>query len=231
MSHHDHHSKNLSPFTWLVLFVVVVGGGIWFTLHQAGTDLSDSGQGSTIPVAVHPAQGQASTTVPVTTLTYNSTIHQFSFSYPSTWKISGVFNQGLYANAIALIRADQEQTIASNMQADSDVIKKLSQDDALFFRISNNTSINSIVSFLYGPGVVVSNVVIGNRNIAHVVHSKQTDPTNWNGGSTEAYIFRNSLGEAIVVEANYSSDEPNTDGELGQLIRQVVGSIALKAVQ
>lgn len=210
-------NKRLSPITLTILVLVIVIGGIW--VARRNNDVTPASE-----------QETKATTKPVEVKSYKNEAHQFELQYTSDWKETDLFVNGLYKDAVAFVRVDKEAEVKSKMKPDSDTIASLAKDNVLFFRIVKNTSINSIIQNLYGSSVVVSNAKINGSNIAHIVHSKSTDPAGWSGGSTEAYIFRNSLGEAIVVEANYGTPEPDSESELSKQLNGVLPTLKFKAL-
>ncbi len=231
MEHHSNKGFSLKTLIGLTLVVIIIG---LFYSYKEGevqapsvssvvqTTNADSTHSASLPVA------GIATTTSSGNLTYVNAQYQFQFQYLPTWKATTIFNAGLYKGAIAFIKADQEPklNIQIGTSPTSDSIKTAAADNALFFRIMSNSSINTIVSNLYGSNVVVTNVTIGDKNIAHVIRSKSSDPVNWAGGSTEAYILRTLSGQAVVVEANYSTPEPKSDTDLKKMLDMAVSTFA-----
>ena len=214
--------------------VIIIGVYYGISKNEVKAPVTSESSQNSQP-ATTTASSQA-TSQPVEAETYVNTEHQFQFQYTSDWKPTDIFNLGLDAGAIAFVKADQESKLQAEIQPTPASIKKAAADNALFVRIVKSSSINNTISSLYGSGVAVSSADVNGYNITHIVQSKSTDPVNWSGGSTESYIFRNSLGEAIVVEANYSTAEPQTGTtpagtDLKKALDRAIQTLVLKATQ
>ena len=77
---------------------------------------------------------------------------------------------------------------------------------------------------------MVTTVDVGGKKITKIIRSKESDPTNWQGGSTEAYFFRNTLGEYILVEANYSAANVPTSGSLAQFLAEPLPTFRIRII-
>lgn len=223
--------KGFSTLTSIIILAVVIALAIYLlstvkTHTPAVNEQTATEQATSTPkraFKLEPSVSPARTQIKK----YANTAHLFEFQYPGDWAETGLVSFGLYSGSIAFAREDQLETL-KNVERTSEALNDAIRDRVIYFRIVNNTSINQVIEQLYGSGVVVMNAPINGKNIAHVMRTKESDPTNWSGGSTEAYIFRNTLGEAVVIEANYVTEAIPQDSELRKVLGDILKSLKLR---
>ena len=223
--------KGFSTLTSIVILAVVITLAVYLlstvkTKAPTVNDQSTTAQATSTPkrpFKLEPSVSPARTQVKK----YANSTHLFEFQYPGDWAETGLVSFGTYSGAIAFTREDQIETLKT-VERTSESLNDAIRDRVIYFRIVDSTSINQVIEQLYGSGVVVNNASISGKNIAHVMRTKESDPTNWSGGSTEAYIFRNTLGEAVVIEANYVTEAIPQDSELRKMLDSVLKTLKLK---
>ena len=239
-------NKTLSYKTVGTLLLIIVVLAVWqsYSSKNHSTEETEEmaqntpaeGEGQMDTAATTATTTQTTTpdtTEPGTLLTtkiYSNARYQFQFSYPSDWKRTDVAAFGEYKDALVFVRVLDETAIATKVSLDSAALTQAVTDRALVIRIFENETLNSITSRLYGSGVVVSQIKINGKNVTKIVQSKSTDTANWKGGSTEAYFYKNSLGQSILIEAKYGSAEPRTDGLLKAMLDSVIASFKLVTI-
>lgn len=182
-----------------------------------------------------PNGGTPNTSPAPQALSYTNAEHQFTFTYPNGWTETSATRRGIYKDAIALVPTSEEAKIRLQFDAvannpDADTLIALLRDRALLLRLFKDTNQTALISQLYGPGAVVTTVDVGGKKITKIIRSKESDPTNWQGGSTEAYFFHNTLGEYIVVEANYSAANVPTSGSLAQFLAELLPTFRIRII-
>lgn len=216
--------NGFSPITIIILIAIVIIGALWYS--SKNTETVENPNINQQATSTEPA---ATSTPVVENVLYVNTEHQFEFMHPNTWATTTALNVGLYKDAIAFVPKQEEATILAAEKKTSEQLKELVQDQALLikFRKSNSTTVT--LQSEYGSNITIDSRLVDGKNVARIVHSKSTDPVNWQGGSKEAYLIRNSLGEVIIIEANYGTDEIDTEGDLRRFLETVVGSFKIRA--
>ena len=229
-------NKTLSYKTVGTLLLIIIVLAVWQSYSskthsiEETQDMAENTAAATTTdtTTVNPDTTEPAT--PLTTKIYSNARYQFQFSYPSDWKRTDVVAFGEYKDALVFVRVLDEAAIASKVSLDSTALTQAVTDRAIVVRISENETLGNITARLYGSGVVVSQIKINGKNVSRIVHSKSTDSTNWQGGSTEAYFYKNGLGQSILIEAKYSSAEPQTDGILKTMLDSVIASFKLVTI-
>lgn len=242
-------NRPISYGTYSVLLLIVIVAGVWASfsnrtpsgeqIGQLVSEEASSSEDSAVMATSLAVESEAvsngeesslrtlSVNAPASADIYSNGPHQFQFQYPSGWKKTDVLSYGIYNDAVIFVKTSEEVALSVQMQLKSESISQLVQDQALIIRVKNSGTLSQVISEFYGPGVVVTTQKINGRTVTKVVRSKSSDAANWTGGSVEAYIFKNTLGESLVVEANYSTPEPQTSGDLKVFLDAVVANFKL----
>lgn len=140
---------------------------------------------------------------------YTDALRGFSVEYPRDWSTTTIFSVvPRYGDAVAFVRNSRADFLSKIIRPDSSATVDLAvQDSAIFFGLAEADGLASDLN-KNAARISTSTKQVGSSTALYILHSSETDPTKYAGGSTEKYVFSNG-STTVIAEASYSSDAPS----------------------